>query len=440
MKSEDYPFQPLFQRQLLAILIQLPETYSKYNGIWSYSYFDDPNHRLISRAYIKIRLLGNEHPTRASMLQELLRGHDHHLVLPLDLQITVKELDDLYATPTENINYSLKSVRDWAQHHALIEAIERSLQYLEGPTPEKIRELIDKALAVGADMTNAGVNLRPFDFSNPSKILMQSREAAIPTGLHTLDRYLKGGIRPGEMLTVVGAPGVFKSGTMLNMGMPALRAPGGKKVTYISLEMPELQVLARYYYRITKLNEESMLSNPTRFDEHFNRQLEKYNGALHIKSFGSATLELSHLRTYLDHLDHNGHETELLIVDYPQIMAKPDKESDHISTGRLYAGVRAIATDRKIPVIVAAQANRDALKDPENISLAHISATMDIARHSDFIVAIIQTEDERRSNRIRLKLVKNRNEESGVIISAEVDYPLYWLKDLGVWNRPLSQR
>jgi hypothetical protein len=85
-------------------------------------------------------------------------------------------------------------------------------------------------------------------------------------------------------------------------------------------------------------------------------------------------------------------------------------------------------------VIVAAQMNRDALKEPENTSLQHISATMDIARHSDFIVAIVQTEDEKQSSHRRLKLLKNRNEESGVIISTEVDYPLYWLKDKGPWN------
>ena len=437
MVSENNPFQPLFQRQLLALLVQLPDTFSRYNGIWSHSYFDDPNHRLIARAYLKIRLLGNEHATRASMLQELLRGHDHHLALPLDLQVTVRELNYLYEIPTVDINYSLKSVKDWAQHHALIEAIECSLPYLESRNPEKIRELIDKALAVGAELHNTGIRMNA-DMRSPSKMLLQARAEAIPTGLPTLDRYLKGGIGSGEMLTVVGGPGTFKSGAMLNFSIPALQQSPGKRVTYISLEMPENQVLARYCYRIAKLSEEEMVGHPTGFDEQFNRELQKYHGWLHIKSFGSATLELSHLRTYLDHLDHNGHETELLIVDYPQIMAKPDKEPDHISTGRLYAEVRAIATDRKIPVIVAAQANRDALKVPENISLAHISATMDIARHSDFIVAIIQTEDEKRSSRMRLKLVKNRNEESGVIISTEVDYPLYWLKDLGVWNYPIS--
>jgi hypothetical protein len=67
MVSENNPFQPLFQRQLLATLIQAAETFSRYNGIWNHSYFDDPSHRMISQAYLKIRLLGNEHPTRASI-------------------------------------------------------------------------------------------------------------------------------------------------------------------------------------------------------------------------------------------------------------------------------------------------------------------------------------------------------------------------------------
>jgi hypothetical protein len=152
---------------------------------------------------LKIRLLGNEHPNRTSMLQELLRGHDHHRVLPLDMQVMVKELDDLYAIPTENINYSLKSVRDWAQHHALIEAVEGSLQYLESDTPEEIRGLIDKALAVGADLQNTEITMDG-DMNHPSKVMLQAQAAAIPTGLRTLDRSLKGGIRPGEMFNRYG--------------------------------------------------------------------------------------------------------------------------------------------------------------------------------------------------------------------------------------------
>jgi hypothetical protein len=107
---------------------------------------------------------------------------------------------------------------------------------------------------------------------------------------------------------------------MLNLGMAARRQPLAKGVTYISLEMPEVQVFARCCCRITKLHAESVEKTPEEFDRVYNREIAKYPGALHIKTFGSGTLQISELRSYLDHLDHRGHETGLLIVDYPQIM------------------------------------------------------------------------------------------------------------------------
>jgi hypothetical protein len=36
------PFTPGFQRRLLAMLLQMPETYPRYNDVWDPTYFDEP--------------------------------------------------------------------------------------------------------------------------------------------------------------------------------------------------------------------------------------------------------------------------------------------------------------------------------------------------------------------------------------------------------------
>lgn len=435
MTSQARYFVPLFQRQLLALLLQNPETYGHFSGIWSHTYFDETHHRQIAHAYIKIRLAGGEHPTAASLFQELFKEQDPRAPVPLDLAALRKEAEALYLIPTANIDYSLKEVRAWAQNQALIEAITESVDLLQTGKVAEIRPRIDKALAVGSDMLNAGITINA-DTRNPSTMLLAPSKAGLPTGMRTLDfDYIKGGLQAGEMLTVLGGPGVFKSGTMLNFSIPAFGPEHGKKVTYISLEMPEIQVYRRYCHRFTRLDFNYLRDNPADFDKAFNEKIQEYRGALHIKAFGSCSLSMAQLRAYLDHLETKGHETELLIIDYPQIMARAEfGDREHISVGLLYAGARAIATDRQIPVIVAAQATREALKSPESLSLHHISATMDVARHSDFVLAIIQTEEEKKNRHIRLKLLKNRNEESGVVVDALVDYNFYELKDLGKWK------
>jgi hypothetical protein len=61
------PWTPQFQRELLVLLLQLPEAYGQYNGIWKPSYFDDVVHRDIAQAYLTIRALGNDtRPRRRS--------------------------------------------------------------------------------------------------------------------------------------------------------------------------------------------------------------------------------------------------------------------------------------------------------------------------------------------------------------------------------------
>jgi replicative DNA helicase len=440
MASQPRYFTPLFQRQLLALLLQNPETYGRFSGIWSHTYFDETHHRQIAHAYIKIRLAGGEHPTEASLFQELFKEQDPRAPIPLDLQALRKEAEALYLIPTANIDYSLKEVRLWAQNQALIQAINESVDLLQGGKVSEIRPTIDKALSIGADMQNAGITVNA-DTRNPSTLLLATSIGGLPTGMRTLDAKIKGGLLAGEMLTVLGGPGVFKSGTMLNFSIPALQQPFGKKVTYISNEMPETQVYRRYCHRLVGLDFDYLRDHPAEFDERFNEEIKNYHGALHIKAFGSCTLTMAQLCTYLDFLETKGHETELLIIDYPQIMARAEfgGDKEYISVGLLYAGARAIATNRQIPVIVAAQATREALKNPEALNLQHISATMDVARHSDFVLAIIQVEEEKKNRRIRLKLLKNRNEESGVVVEAEVNYGLYHLTDIGEWKPPQEE-
>ena len=146
------PFIPAFQRRLLAILLQRPDTYNRYQGIWDPTYFDDPLHRKIVHAYIHIRVIGGEQPDQLSVRQQLLKDYDLSGDLPVDVTKLIAEMEAVYSISTDNINYSLDEVRQCAQRHALVHAIETSVGYINSGTPEKIRELIDKAISVGNDV------------------------------------------------------------------------------------------------------------------------------------------------------------------------------------------------------------------------------------------------------------------------------------------------
>jgi hypothetical protein len=158
MKEINTPryFLPLFQRQLLGFLLQYPETYERYPGIWSHTYFDETHHRLIAHAYLKIRQSGGEHPTEASLLQELFKDIDPRAPVPMDMQALRKEVEALYKIPVANLDYSLNEVSSFAKNAAMVTAIGESVDLLQAGKIEEIIPLISDALSTGVGTTLAG--------------------------------------------------------------------------------------------------------------------------------------------------------------------------------------------------------------------------------------------------------------------------------------------
>jgi hypothetical protein len=148
-KNRPRYFVPLFQRQLLALLLQNPQAYNQFAGIWNQSYFDETAHRQIARAYLHVRLCGGEHPTEASLTQELFKDTDPWAPVPLEQQVLRKELEALYKIPVANLDYSLEEVKAWAQHQALIMAITDSVDLMQAGRNEDIVERIVSALETG---------------------------------------------------------------------------------------------------------------------------------------------------------------------------------------------------------------------------------------------------------------------------------------------------
>jgi hypothetical protein len=165
------PFTPGFQRRLLAMLLQYPETYSLYNDVWDPTYFDDPIHRKIVHAYMHIMQVGNEPPTKLSIGQELAKDYDLTKEIPSDVTALMEEVALLYTYPVENINYSIDEVRKWAQHHALIQAVENSIGFIQSGETEKLMELFQRAQNVGDDVRLAGADFYRTDPQLPDEII-----------------------------------------------------------------------------------------------------------------------------------------------------------------------------------------------------------------------------------------------------------------------------
>jgi hypothetical protein len=165
------PFTPAFQRRLLAMLLQVPETYSRYNNVWDPTYFDDPLHRKIVHAYIHIWIIGREQPSELSVRQQLLKDYDLTADLPEDVNKLITEMETLYTIPVENVNYSLDEVKAWAQRHALFQAIETSVGLVQSGKPEQIIALFHRVLNIGDNVRLAGDDFYDTDLELPPEII-----------------------------------------------------------------------------------------------------------------------------------------------------------------------------------------------------------------------------------------------------------------------------
>lgn len=426
MAGSSAQFTTQFQRELLVLLLKDPAAYSTYHDIWSPSYFSDHDHVRIATAFLKIRAEG-EHPTEVVLKQELLKDCDMKNI-PQERVKLLQEVDIIYAATPQNQKYSYKIVREFAQNQALAEAIGVSIDLLRAGEFEKVRPIIDNALAVGSEMLTRGLMLDN-TVRDPSKLILDPLNARrISVGMPTLDALIGGGLAPGEMLTVAGGAGTFKSGTMVNWTIPALKA--GLRITYVSLEMSEQLIYKRYCCNISDMPANTLQTNPNTFDQKFNQRIISYLGNLKVQTFGTYTLDIAGLQSYLERLEHEGHKTDVLVVDYPQIMRKnPTERNNYVAIGDLYCGIRMIASEHDCAAIVAAQGNRESVKNPEKFGMAEISSTMETARISDYIVGILRGDDD--PYNFRLKLVKNRNDSTGVLIKMEMHYDKYQMIDRG---------
>lgn len=232
--------------------------------------------------------------------------------------------------------------------------------------------------------------------------------SGIPYGYPTLDQKL-GGIRPHELVTVLGFTNVGKSTLLRSFAFNFWIA--GYTPLFFSLEMEAEDVLwafdamaAHLDYeklRQLKLDDEHM-KNWRAFAKEVKRRAEKVDIPI-IDSMHRITPE----QVYAETLRH---KPDIVIIDYVGLM-----RSSSMSRGvKRYQQLAEITQDLKInarllktPIIMAAQTNRSAAKD--GAELENVADAISIAQDSDTVIGMFQDEDMERDNEMELRVNKSRH-------------------------------
>ncbi len=238
----------------------------------------------------------------------------------------------------------------------------------------------------------------------------QARELVpIPTGFQPLDNVLGGGLHPGELMLVGGAPGSGK--TIMALQWARNLARSGVTVLYVGYEHEESDLLMRLL--AMEMGERPGADDPELEKVRLRLQDAAARGGMGLRDVLSENTIARHayerMETYADRLwllkasgrYTDGDELErivrphaqhraVLIVDYLQKIAlHPQAPDEAEKVTRVTEGLKDLALRSKIPIVSIVAADREGLKE-RRLHLHHLRGSSALAFEAD--VALILNE------------------------------------------------
>jgi replicative DNA helicase len=271
--------------------------------------------------------------------------------------------------------------------------------------------------------------------------LSQGKNPAISTGLGGLDRLMNGGIRRGEMMVLGARPKHGKTALALAMARYMAKR---NTVLFLSQEMSISQLMHRHTAAMGNFDLASILradpSNQAMWDAvaHAARGL----GELRLVHDDQPGLNLLDIRRKAMKVKRE-HGLDVLFVDFLQLMAGAGEESRNRELDVIANGIKALAMELDLGVIVLSQMSRDADKHYGRPTMTHLRDSGAIEAAADQVALLFTDWAHPMSKRLpemqgfsELDLVAHRNGPQGLV-------PLQFvtsLQQFGDWGGPVPKR
>ncbi len=345
-----------------------------------------------------------------------------------------------FVPTSANVTYYLEIVREKYILRQIIAAATESVRraYEE---QDEVNSLLDeveqKIFAVGEDRFKGqmpGMKEQVMGALESIEKLWERKGGitGIPTGFHELDR-MTNGLHDGEMIVIAARPSMGK--TALAMNIAEHVAINGKlPVAVFSLEMSSQQLVQRLLCSRARVN--------------LQKVREGFLAERDFPSLTAAASKLAEAEIYID--DSAGlsilelrakarrlkaqKNIQLIVVDYLQLLRSTTRRAQdnrQLEISEISAGIKGLAKELKIPVIVLAQLNRQ----PEARSggkprLSDLRESGSIEQDADLVGLLVRPEiyeedEEARAEKAgeaELIIAKQRNGPVGEI-------PLTFLKE-----------
>ncbi len=342
-----------------------------------------------------------------------------------------------------NVTYYLEIVRDKFILRQIIaactESVRRSFE-----EQDEVNNLLDevekKIFAVGEDRFKGqmpSMREQVMEAIESIEALYANRGSitGLSTGFKMLDE-MTSGLHPAEMIVVAARPSMGKTAFAMNIA-EHVAIEQRKPVAIFSLEMSAQQLVQRLLCSRARVNSKKVRDGFLA-ERDFSTLTSAASKLAEAQMFidDTAGLNILELRAKARRLKSQ-HDIQLVVVDYLQLLrstSRRGQDNRQIEISEISAGLKSLAKELKIPVIVLAQLNRN----PENRTgdskgrprLSDLRESGSIEQDADFVGLLVREEyyadsDEERQEsegKADLIIAKQRNGPTG-------DVPLTFIKE-----------
>ena len=260
----------------------------------------------------------------------------------------------------------------------------------------------------------------------------------LTTGFEELDKK-SNGLKPGDMFIIAARPSMGKTSFLLNI-IEHIALNEKKPTLLFSCEMPAVQIVERLLFARSGVRSREIIKrgNLTQLEMKHFKQAVKEVGASQLVIDDTAAISINELRAKARRVMRDQGGLAAIGVDYLQLMRSHSKQaanSREREVAEISAGLKALAKELKVPVIVLAQLNRGPeSRTGASLGVPRISDLREsgsIEQDADMIGLLYRSayyaEDEEKrqqmAGRANLHLAKNRNGPTG-------DVPLHFEAEL----------
>ncbi len=414
--------------------------------------FRDPKHAAIYQSILEVKSKSpNDSPDLLSIEDNLRRSGKLEMVGGVETLLDIQSSIGSVA----NVENWCGILRQWAMLREMINACTSALQLCREPGGKEIHELLDGIeqtfFAVRNDFVRSEIKSigdLVEDAFNHFLALMDKRiEPGIPTGFSDLDKLLGGGLKKQEMVVLAARPSIGKTALALNIArniamrnLPDKRVDRDqqpvskdvKSVAFFSLEMSAEQVAQRLLCTESKVSLSSISDGSFNIEEtnRLSRGAEALSNA-HLFIDPTGGLSIFELRAKARKLKESEAGLDLIIIDYLQLMRAGDvssRDGRQVEVSAISGGIKKLAKDLDIPILVLSQLNREVEKTPNNKTarprLSNLRESGSIEQDADVVIFLHRDRDEAKENNREaarngveslLLVEKNRNGKTGEV-------------------------